>query len=384
MNKHIYHFIFASLACLILSCSKKEKLTLTGAEGSLIKELAATEYVLENPGDEDPLLFTINWTETLFKGGGGEPVPAAPFTYTLQVDDAGNNFDSAKVLAVTSDLSFDVHTKAINSFLMDSLDAHPGSRKEIEFRLLITYGQNGAGKTYSGNVMKIAVTPFTYSDPLQLMYIIGDMNGWNNTNTASMLPMFKENSQPNNFTYTFTGYIRANCFFKFLPSESLNSYKAYIRKDETHMEYLESEGGAFYNETAGYKTISIDLRNLTYTISDYNASGAPEWSFLGFIGAFCGWDNEPGMTRFSVENPHLWSLSLTLDPLTGGNTHPVKFRSNRSWGSRWAAIDPDALPYGKTIYLTGSEYDPNIVIKQGGEQKIIFNDLTGHYYIKAQ
>lgn len=385
MNNHRIYFIFCFFVCLITACTKKEKLTLNNTNASLINSLQQTDYVLENPGEENHMLFTVSWTATLFNmGGGGDPVPAAPLMYTLQADEAGNNFDSAKILTVTSDLSHEILIKDFNSFLMDSLDAHPGSRKEIELRLLISYGQNGARKTYSGNVLKLAVTPFTYSDPLQLIYIIGDMNGWNNNNTATMLPMFKENSQPNNYTYTFTGFVRANCFFKFLPTESLGSYKAYCRKDETHMEYLETDGGAFYNETAGYKTITIDLRNLSFTINNFDASGASNWSFLGFIGAFCGWDNEPGMTRFSVENSHIWTMDLTLDPLSGGNTHPVKFRANKSWGSRWAAIDPDALPYGKTIFLTGSEYDPNIVIKQGGNQKIIFNDLTGHYFIKAQ
>jgi len=385
MKSYIKNITLILICSTLFACTKKDQLTLTGTDASLINELPGTTYLLENPGDEDPLLFKLSWTEPRFRmNGSSEGSPVAPVTYTVQLDEAGKNFTTARTLTITASRSFDVHTKELNSFLMDSLNANPGSSKEIEIRLLITYGQNNAGKAYSVNVLKLVVAPFTYSDPLQLMYIIGDMNGWNNSNTASMLPMFKDDSQPNNYTYTFTGFFRANCFFKFLPTESLGSYKAYCFKNETQMEYVESAGGAFYNADAGYKTITINLRNLTYTISDYNATGIADWSFLGFIGEFCGWDNEPGMTRFSLENSHIWTMNLDMAPLSGGNTHPVKFRANKSWGSRWAAIDPDALPYGKAIFLTGSEYDPNIVIKKGGTQQIIFNDLTGHYFIKAQ
>ena len=105
---------------------------------------------------------------------------------------------------------------------------------------------------------------------------------------------------------------------------------------------------------------------------------------IGLIGEFCGWDNEPLMTRFSVDNSHLWKMDLTLPALTGNNTHPVKFRANKSWDSRWAATDPESVPYGKTIFLMGDEYDPNIILREGGDYQVIFNDLTGHYIFRKK
>ena len=78
------------------------------------------------------------------------------------------------------------------------------------------------------------------------------------------------------------------------------------------MEYVESDGGALHNATAGYKTITINLKELSYTVEDYDISGAKVWGSIGLIGEFCGWDNEPLMTRFSVDNSHLWKMDLTL------------------------------------------------------------------------
>lgn len=384
MKPRIFYTIQSFCLLLLLACSKKEQTLITDPKGSLLDELPASEYVLENPGEENPLLFTVSWSATLFQMGDGTTVPAAPVTYTLQIDNAGNEFAAAKILTVTSTLEAKIYTKDLNAFMTDSLGAGPGEKREVELRLLINYGQNTAGMLYSANLLRLAITPFSYSDPLQQVYIIGDMNGWNNLNTTGMFPMFKDNSSNSNYTYTYVGYLPAGCFYKFLPTESLGSYKAYCRKEDGVLEYVDTDGGALYNETAGYKSITINLKDLTYSVADYDASGATDWTMLGFIGEFCGWDNEPLMTRFSATNRHIWTLNLTLPPLSGGNTHPVKFRAERSWGSRWAAADPEASPYGKTIFLTGSEYDPNIVIRQGGDYRIFFNDLTGQYIFALQ
>jgi hypothetical protein len=210
------------------------------------------------------------------------------------------------------------------------------------------------------------------------IYIIGDVNSWNNSDITTMLALFKENSNSDNAVYTYTGYLPVG-YFKFLPEEALNSYKALCFKSEGKLEYLEQDGGAFYNAEAGYKTISVNVDDMAYSISNYDASGANEWQTIGVIGEFCGWANEPKMTQYSAGNKHIWSLELTLPSLAEGATHPVKFRANESWGSRWAANDPEAVPFGKAIFLTKDEYDPNIVLHSGGNYHIVFNDLTGHY-----
>ena len=61
-----------------------------------------------------------------------------------------------------------------------------------------------------------------------------------------------------------------------------------------------------------------------------------------------------------------------------------EFRANKSWDSRWAATDPESVPYGKTIFLMGDEYDPNIILREGGDYQVIFNDLTGHYIFRKK
>lgn len=351
-------------------------------EISTIDNFPVDEYILVNPGEEDPVVFTATWTETLFYlDGSSTPTPVAPIDYTLQIDKANNDFESPYVLAKTSALAIDINTLDFNSLLTDSLHAAPNTPIDIELRLLITYGKNEANHTISKNVIKLTVTPFEYRSPLKPVFIIGDMNGWDVNNIDNMLIMFKDNSLLTNNVYTYTGYMPANCNFRFLPQESLGTDAGYYYKEDGKLDLLEHTGVYLHNTTAGFKTITINLKNLTYSIEDYNVTGASTWTLLGFVGEFCGWANEPLMTRVSVDNNHLWRLNYTLPTIGDDENHPVKFRAERSWGSRWAAIDPDAVPYGKAVFLAGDEYDPNIVVPEGGDYIIAFNDLTGHYII---
>lgn len=188
-----YKKYIIGILCLLgmAACSEKDaEPVLTRVVPSALDDFPFDDYVLQNPEDEDPLLFTVTWTETLFYlDGSSTPMPIAPVEYTLQVDKAGNNFESPQTLATTSSLVANIYTKELNNLMEESLDAIPGEKMDIELRVLTSYGQNVVREVVSSNTMKLAVTPFKDRDPLQLVYIIGDMNGWNNSNTDGIYPV---------------------------------------------------------------------------------------------------------------------------------------------------------------------------------------------------
>ena len=384
MRKYITHIISAFALLGMVACESNNDSTsaVTKIVTSVIDDFPVDEYILTNPGEDDPVVFTATWTEALFYlDGVSTPTPLSPVDYILQIDKGDDDFESPYLLAKTSSFAIDINTIEFNTLLTDSLQAIPGQPIDIELRLLINYGKNEANYIVSQNTVSLRVTPFEYRSPLKPIYIIGDMNSWDNSNTSKMLIMFKENSLLNNNVFTFTGYIPGNCNFRLLPQESLGTDAGYYYKEDGKLELLESAGANLYNANAGFKTITVNLKSLTYAIEDYDATGANTFNLLGFIGEFCGWDNEPLLTKFSDDNNHLWQLNYTLPAIDKNSTHPVKFRAERDWFKRWAAIDPNAVPYGKTIYLTGDETDPNIVVPEGGDYIIVFNDLTGHYII---
>ncbi|SHE30925.1 SusE domain-containing protein [Dysgonomonas macrotermitis] len=373
-------YIIAILSLLgFIACSDDNDTSpaLTKIIPSTIDNFPAGEYILSEPETGNPVIFTVTWTETMFHlDGSANPVPAAPVSYTLQIDKAGNNFASPQVLSATSSLSTNIYVADLNSLLIDGLGLTPNVSSDVELRLIANYGQNLAGESISANTIPLAITPYAPTGDLKPVYLIGDMNGWDNRNTDFI--MFRNDSDPKNRIYTYTGRIQAGCYFKFIPEESLGSYKAYTRKDDTTLEYIESDGGAFYNETEGYKTITINLSDMTYTIEDYDMSEATQWTMINFVGAFCNWgdgNTDPAMTPTTYD-PHIWKISLNLSTVEYG----VKFRANHSWDNRWCPPNPDAVPYGITEFNPAG-HDNNISLAEPGDYSVVFNDLTGHYVI---
>lgn len=138
------------------------------------------------------------------------------------------------------------------------------------------------------------------------------------------------------------------------------------------MAYEESAGGAFYNEFERYVTITINTKDLIYTITDFDASSAKVYNTIGPIGQFCAWDNEPPLSK-SGYDPHQWSGTFQFDISTA-----VKFRGEHNWGFNWGGKDVD-YPYGKAVFD-----GPGATVSIPGKYKIYFNDLTGHYAILQQ
>lgn len=352
----------------------------TKVEPGTLAPLSSTNFVLQDPGNTNPVLFSAGWSETLFYFDNSKtPSPMSPLSYVLQIDKDGNNFASPENLATVSTLSADVHTIDLNTLLIGKFGATANTAINMQLRLLIKYGQGEAmGEAASTNTIKISVTPYgpyVPINPVQGMYIIGDLNGWNVGDISTMYPMFKSNQRSDNYIFSFVGYMPAGSF-KFLPHESLNSYKTFTVSDGKLI-YAVSDN-AFYNAIAGYKSISIDVKNMTYEINDYDPSLATEWNFVDIAGSFNGWGGTPTvMSKLNANNKHIWVLDLTLPEPATGETHPMKFRGNGSWDDRWSPDSPEDAMYGTTTF--NKNPDDNIVVREGGTFRVSFNDITRQY-----
>ena len=365
----IFLILFAGIIGFV-SCAKEDTSpVLTTVEASSIDNLPSTSYPLTEPElESNPLAFTITWTETMFHLDDNTlPYPLGPVIYSVEIDKVGNNFATPQTLAGTTTLSANIFVKDLNGIVLDKFAATPGESIALEMRVVTLYGTNGIEQINSANTFAISVTPYDVTTEVFPVYLIGDMNGWDNTNTDYI--MFRESNDPKNHIYTYTGRFAAGTYFKFIPKESLGTYKAYCKKDETTLVYEESETGSFYNETEGYKTITIDTKTLEYTIVDYDASAAKSFTTLGPIGGFCAWDNEPAMTVSDYDS-HQWRITYTFIEGTA-----LKFRGNKDWANNWGGSDID-FAYGKAVFDGPGATVP------AGTYTIYFNDLTGHYVIQ--
>lgn len=356
---------------------------ITRLEPSVLAAPENTDFTLGYQGDENPLLTTIGWNETRFYLNGSEsPSPVTPVEYRLEMDRAGNGFAAAVVLASTSSLGAELRGNTLNEVLTETFGVAPGERFDAELRLVIAYGSGElAGTVCSANTIRLTFVPFAPFDLLQPIYLIGDNNGWNVSDTGTMYVLFKENSDAGNPVYSFVGYLQAGWNFKCLPHESLGSYKTFTVNDG-RLEYSLSDN-AFHNETAGYKRFTIDVRAMTFSLEDYDASQAAEWESVGFIGTFTGWNDELSMNRLSAENRHIWTLDASFGPSPEATYHCGKFRANDSFdfawqnrlGSEWST------PYG-TMLFQDREHDVNIYFSpEAAAYRIVFNDITAQYVI---
>ncbi len=371
--KSLTYILKISLLSLILfSCAKEDLLTLESATPSRIDNLPVTTFVLQEPAaPANPLVLTISWTESIFKLSDSEnPAPTGPVSYELQLDKVGNSFATPLILTSTNELSTNINTLELNGQLLGTMNLEGGVESDLELRIVSYYGENKLHSLISENVMNIKVTPYAPLQNIPNVYLIGDMNGWDNTNTTYL--MYRNNNNIDDGTYTYTGRLGPNTYFKFLPEESLGTYKCYCRADDSNMTYEDKGDGAFFNADERYVTITINIKTLTYTIEDYDASAAKSFSTLGPIGGWVNWDNEPPLAAASYDG-HQWSGLVDLTISTA-----VKFRGDKDWANNWGGQAED-FPFGRGVF---DGPGANIVVP--GSYKIYFNDLTGHYAILKQ
>lgn len=364
------------------SCEEEDTTpVLTQVEESSMNPLPLDSYVLTEPETgTSPLLFTLTWTETLFHlDNNALPYPAGPVTYAVQMDIAGNNFAAPQTIAGTTALSANIFVKDVNAILLDKMLLPADAPASVELRVVTSYGDNGTGTAISDNKITVSITPYAPKTDVLPIYIIGDMNGWNNSGTEFM--MFREDNDFTNSVYTYTGYFGANTYFKIFPKEALGTWKCYCKVDDTKFEYI-LDGAAFYNELAGYKTLTINVKTMEYSFVEYDMKDVPTWDSMGFLGHFNDWGNgnsDVVMTK-SAYDPHQWSVVADVT-LTG---YGVKFRANFSWDTKWCPILPENNPYGRAIYNNPVDNNINIGTQGVGTYDVRFNDITGHYYLQVR
>ena len=365
------------------SCEDDDKSpVLTDINPSTLNSIPLQSAVLTEPGKgQDPLLCTFTWSATqFFLDGSDVYTSAGKVDYALEVAKAGDEFANAHILASTANLRADIMVKELNNFLISKLEAVPYENFDAEFRIVTTYGEGLPKTEYSTNTLKMSITPYKPAEEMPRIYLIGDMNGWSNTNTD--FRMFRNSSSDEDKEYVYIGRIAANTYYKFIPESSLGSWKVYYDGGNGTIILGESEGGAFHNALEGYKKITIDIEAMTVDIEDYDITGATDYAQVWLAGAFNGWPEggtDLGKLTKTAYDPHVWTATLDLETVEYG----VKFNAG-TWSERWCPPTPTDVPYGKADH-NPTGHDNNIDLgAKTGTYFIQLNDLTGHYIVEIQ
>ncbi len=361
------HIIIKTFLLLLLmtSCQNEEMLEEGGivTTAPVISALSNSDLVFTKPAtDQNPFLLRLNWSNVRYNYESGQYIYTDDVKYEVQVDLNENEFSKAKTVAKTQELYTDFYTRDFKSIIDELVGEETNTSHIISIRVKAI---SSKGEAFSETV-NLTVTSYLNVDPtVKNVYIIGDMNGWNNSSKDYV--MFRTSNDYQDGTYTYTGYFPAATYFKFNSEEHLGSFD-YMYCAGANGILEQGDKGAFY-VAAGYHTITIDTKNMTWTITDPSISNPKTYNQMGPIGGFSNWDNEPMMTK-STFDPHQWRITYEFSSSTA-----CKFRGDKDWSNNWGGNDAD-IPYGKGVFD-----GPGATIQNAGTYDIYFNDLTGHYAI---
>lgn len=301
--------------------------------------------------------------------------------YELQAS-ITSTFDVPVVLGSTAENNLAVTVQQLWDLAMDAgLDNDPGTPApnmgSLYFRVVASAGTQGGMEIISETQTLNVVLPeatgeeeetFTY------FYMVGDATaaGWSNNNNNT--PLFRDPANEN--MYYFSGRFAGGASvegFKLL--EILGMWQPQWGVDGSgnlsNSTILGADPSAFPVDSDAYFTFEMNTDDMTYTFTQFDASGAATYPTIGLIGSATptGWDSDTDMVQ-STFNPHIWYMSDVA--LIDGE---IKFRANDAWDVNWGS---DTAMTGQ-----GTMGGPNIPAAEG-TYDIWFNDLDGRYILIPQ
>lgn len=363
MKRLYFIFLFAAGLTLFQSCDKDEMIVLDES-ATMSFSLSVTNMTLTEA--------TSNQTATV--ASFIEPnvgFDAAPL-YRVYFDFANGDFTDAVYIDAGSSISRDFTVIEINDALID-LGISPLVPTNIDVKAAAIYGS----KIIYSNEVQITVMAFPTEYPN--LFLVGDATaaGWDNNNNN--YPMFKDPVLAGRYYYT--GYFAAGSV-KLL--EIKGQWQPQWGKGSTAGTLAVNPGGGTDPDvisipSSGYYTLFVDLVNLTFTLTSYDATASTVYPTIGILGAATptGWDSDTDMIQSSFD-PHIWFISsITLNQSAGGDCDcGFKFRANNGWDVNWGgATNPPTLNHG-----IGSLGGKNIGVPATGNYLVFFNDLDMRYF----
>ncbi len=332
------------LSILIFSCAKEEFEPVVGVFAPPSMEDVSGTYVLTEDQADD-VFKTFSWTKADFG------FPSAT-TYTLQLAEAGKDFEGAVDLAVTTNTSFSITVSNLNQKLL-SMGAKTNVGTDFEIRVNASVNDNV--QTLASNVPVMNILPFTVEIIYPSLYLPGNYQAasgyeadWS-PDKAQQIYSLKQDEKYNGYV----NMVGSDIKFKFtdLPDWTINW------GDDGADGTLESNGTDIAVPEAGYYRIRADINALTYSFMK------TDWGLIGDATPN-GWDADQNMT-YSMDTK---TWSVTLDLVVGD----IKFRANDAWD----------LNYGDDNF-DGSleENGANIHVAEAGNYTVTLNlEVAGFGY----
>lgn len=345
MNKIKSFFSIIAILLVAVSCEKEtfDPVIDYGDGPVLTSSEAGGSTFLLSEEEAGNTLFSFSWTEADF----GFP---AAITYSLEMDDAGNNFAGATDIVTSSEMSYSMTVGELNS-LLTSLEYPTGAETPLEIRVKASvseYADALASESFGFNVI-------TYSVKLPPLYLLGDATdaGWDN-NTTLEAPYMSSGK------YGIAAHLQADKWLKFIKTRG--QWAPMWGSDGTGDAF---SGNLVYRPTEsdtdpasipspsveGDYRIDIDINNLTYSVYKL-----PDVIYLVGGATTVGWEPANGIA-FTKDG--VGKYSLVTDLSTGNGGMKIMASNSGAWAPQWGSDGNGNSLLGKLSYRAGdSDPDP--------------------------
>ncbi len=308
---------------------------------SNVVTIKTTPYIVPiqvTPSSTSPLSLSIanasnsavvfNWNATEYGNKS--------FTYELQLDTAGGNFQNPQVFKVDNALTKDLSVSDLNTAALLAGVA-PGATNNLQFRVVAFQGNNTVPSVIS-NVTSLDVTTYL---PFLYLWVPGDYQGWS-PGSAPQLGATVPNLND------YEGYVN-------VPAGGTYEFKITNAPDWNHVAYggdattLSTSGSNLaWPSGAGYYYVKANPTALTWSAQKTS------WAIIGDATPG-GWGGDTPMTYDPVNN--VWVInSVAL------SANSLKFRANGNWDINLGG-NTNSLSYG----------GDNISISEAGNYKIVLD-----------
>lgn len=231
-----------------------------------------------------------------------------------------------------------------------------------------------AGKIAAAGMYMMTINMMDYSYSIKALaaeyYLVGDAPfAWNVNNKTNL--MYAESATVQSYTGQFNGNL------KFINGNDMGSdnwnacYGTPTDGDTSVSGSLQQNAGAIHSPEAGYYTFKVDLDAMTYTWTKLENQTPQEYTTIGLVGAFNGWNQAEDANQMTQITPHNWFKTMTLAE------GELKFNANKEWTISWGGetdINVGDNNYGVTTTANGKN-----MFVPAGTYDIFFNDITGRF-----
>lgn len=315
MNK-IYFIFTLSVLLLLGACTEKEldPVLKIGAAPAITSPSGGTSFVLLED-EEDQVLTNFTWSIADFGF-------ISAVSYTLEIDQAGNNFADAITLGVANNPIIDDITVGKVNSIMISKGLPDGVATSMEIRIRGDVGSE-VQEVVSAPIA-VSITPYKQLVVYPVLYVPGSYQGWDPANPATIVSSVKSDGNYEGYLY----FVDANVNYKYADGPSWDVNYGDTGADGT----LDQNGDDIAVVDAGMYRMNVDFNNLMHT------AVKTDWGLIGDATP-TGWDSDTDL----VYDTESGTLKLTVDLGTGA----IKFRANDDWDINMGDTDGNgSLEYG--------------------------------------